>query len=74
MMALKRLKDLDLRFSGEDVHEWQHEGVRYRYDRRLGAVARETHPDCFEDWQRLTQNDLSHAKKAVFNLINDEWL
>lgn len=74
MMALKRLKDLDLRFSSADVYEWQHEGVRFRYDRRLGAVARETSPDEFIDWQRLTQNDLSHAKKAVFNLINDEWL
>lgn len=73
-MALKRLKDLDLRFSSSDVYEWQHEGIRYRYDRRLGAVCRETHVNEFEDWQRLTQNDLSNAKKAVFNLINSEWL
>ncbi|WP_172119099.1 hypothetical protein [Halomonas hibernica] len=73
-MALKRLKDLDLRFSSADVYEWQHEGVRFRYDRRLGAVARESNVNEFEDWQKLEQNDLNHAKQAVFNLINEEWL
>lgn len=73
-MALKRLKDLDLRFSSSDVYEWQHEGVRFRYDRRKAAVSRESYVNEFVDWQKLEQNDLNHAKQAVFNLINDEWL
>lgn len=73
-MALKKIKDLDLRFKSADIYEWQHEGVRFRYDRRKAAIARETNVNQFEDWQKLKQNDLTHAKQAVFNLINDEWL
>jgi hypothetical protein len=73
-MALNKIKDLDLRYKDENVFEWQYEGVRFRYDRRMGAVSREGDISKFHDWIKLESNNLTAAKRAVFNLINEEWL
>lgn len=72
-MALNKIKDLDLRYKDENIHEWQYAGVRFRYDRRIGSVARESDISTFQDWIKLDTNNLTSAKRVVFDLINEEW-
>jgi hypothetical protein len=71
-MALRKISDLKPVFSGDNVTEWQSPaGTRYRYSRARGAVGPETSPGSeVYDWHILDKNDLTHAKRKVFELIN----
>lgn len=46
-------------------------GTRYRYERDRCAVGQEMGPGTEAyDWHVLAKNDLTHAKRKVFELIN----
>ena len=71
-MALRKISDLKPAFSGDNVTEWQSPaGTRYRYERDRSAVGQEVGPGAEAyDWHVLAKNDLTHAKRKVFELIN----
>lgn len=71
-MALRKISDLKPAFSGDNVTEWQSpSGTRYRYERDRSAVGQEMGAGTEAyDWHVLDKNDLSHAKRKVFELIN----
>ena len=71
-MALRKISDLKPAFSGDNVIEWQSPaGTRYRYERDRSAVGQEMGPGTEAyDWHVLAKNDLAHAKRKVFELIN----
>ncbi|NYS80504.1 MULTISPECIES: hypothetical protein [Halomonadaceae] len=71
-MALRKISDLKPAFSGDNVTEWQSPaGTRYRYERDRCAVGQEMGPGTETyDWHVLAKNDLTHAKRKVFELIN----
>jgi|TARA_R110000772_G_scaffold233559_1_gene345133 hypothetical protein len=73
-MALRKISDLKPAFSGDNVTEWQSpHGVRYRYERDRCAVGQEMAPGTeVYDWHVLAHNDLTHAKRRVFELINED--
>lgn len=77
-MALDRIKDLEQSFKSQDgnVYEWKAPSRwRYRYERDRSAVGMETGPGTGEFlWYVLEKNDLTHAKRKVFNLINEDEL
>ncbi|MDN3554358.1 hypothetical protein QWY74_12990 [Halomonas almeriensis] len=79
-MALDRIKDLEQVFKSADgrIVEWRSPQYEwYRYDRDLGAVGPELPGEnglrCWE-WHVLDKNDLSSAKRKVFELINENEL
>lgn len=71
-MSLKRIRDLKAVFNSDIVTEWQSPaGTRYRYERDRCAVGQEVSPGSESyDWHVLANNDLTHAKRKVFELIN----
>ncbi|MGP9576285.1 hypothetical protein [Halomonas sp. JB37] len=71
-MALRKISDLKPVFNGDNVTEWQSPaGTRYRYERDRCAVGQEMGPGAeMYDWHVLAHNDLTHAKRKVFELIN----
>ncbi|MEQ5821843.1 hypothetical protein [Halomonas sp. SCS19] len=73
-MALDRIKDLNQVYQHGNVVEWESpQGQRYRYERNRGAVGREL--DAVKpqhEWYVLEKNDLTHAKRRVFDLINED--
>lgn len=73
---LRRLKDLDQRVNTGNLVEWRSPGGwLYRYERDRGAVGMETGPGTNEFlWYVLETNDLTHAKRRVFDLINEDEL
>lgn len=76
-MALERIKDLEQVFKSHDgrIVEWRSpQGDWYRYERDRGAVGPEIegrHNRRQWEWYVLEQNDLTHAKRKVFELINE---
>ncbi|TDV99890.1 hypothetical protein BDK62_10139 [Halomonas alkaliantarctica] len=73
-MALRKISDLKPVFTGDNVIEWQSpSGTRYRYERDRCAVGQETIPgsECY-DWHVLAKSDVTHAKRRVFELINED--
>lgn len=75
-MGLRKISDLKPVFSGDNVIEWQSPaGTRYRYERDRAAVGQEMGPGTETyDWHVLAKNDLTHAKRKVFELINEDEL
>lgn len=76
-MPLRKISDLKPVFSSERVTEWQPAplGPRYRYERDRAAVGQEITPGSEQyEWHVLTNNDLAHAKRKVFELINEDCL
>lgn len=75
-MGLRKISDLKPVFSGDNVIEWQSSaGTRYRYERDRAAVGQEMGPGTEAyDWHVLAKNDLTHAKRKVFELINEDEL
>lgn len=76
-MALRKISDLKPVFSSERVTEWQPAplGPRYRYERDRAAVGQEITPGSEQyEWHVLANNDLTHAKRKVFALINEDYL
>lgn len=73
-MSLKRISDLDQRVATPRVVEWQSPGgTRYRYERDRAAVGQEMGAGSENyDWHVLEKNDLTHAKRRVFELINED--
>jgi len=74
-MAIRKLSDLKPVFSSERITEWQPtpQGPRYRYERDRAAVGQEMTPGSEQyEWYVLEKNDLTHAKKRVFTLINED--
>ena len=73
-MAIRKISDLKPVFSGENVVEWQSPaGTRFRYERDRCSVGQEMLPGSeVYDWHVLAKNDLSHAKRMVFQLINED--
>lgn len=75
-MALKRVRDLELSYKSRDgnVYEWKAPSRwLYRYERDRGAVGMQTGPDTREfEWHVLAKNDLTHAKRKVSDLINED--
>tara|TARA_R110000851_G_scaffold13675_8_gene46633 strand:- start:18880 stop:19107 length:228 start_codon:yes stop_codon:yes gene_type:complete len=73
-MALRKISDLKPVFTGDNVIEWQSpSGTRYRYERDRCAVGQETIPGSeIYDWHVLAQSDVTHAKRRVFELINED--
>lgn len=71
-MALRKISDLKPVFTGDNVVEWQSPGgTRYRYSRTRSAVGPEMVAGSESyDWHFLAKNDLTHAKRKVFELIN----
>lgn len=72
-MSPRKISDLKPVFSSDRVTEWQPtpQGPRYRYERDRSAVGQEMGPGTEEyDWHVLSKNDLTHAKRKVFELIN----
>lgn len=73
-MAIHKLNDLKPVFiSSYRVTEWQPAslGPRYRYERDRAAVGQEMTPGSEQyDWHVLAKNDLTHAKRKGFELIN----
>ena len=77
-MSLQRIRDLEQFYKSPDgnVYEWKspHRWL-YRYERDRGAVGMETGPSTGEFiWYVLEQNNLTHAKRRVFELINEDEL
>lgn len=73
---LKRISDLNMVYKSPEVVHWESPGgVLYRYERERGAVGR-GHPGAFLshhfEWFVLQDNDLAHAKRKVFHLINED--
>lgn len=75
-MGLKGIRDLKAVFNGDNVTEWQSpSGTRYRYERDRAAVGQEMGAGSERyDWHVLEKNDLTHAKRRVFELINEDEL
>nr|WP_176705758.1 hypothetical protein [Halomonas sp. 40]BAP60114.1 hypothetical protein [Halomonas sp. 40] len=79
-MALDRIKDLDQTFKATDgsVVNWRSpQGERYRYERDRAAVGKEidgAHGRRRYEWHVLDKNDLTTAKRRVFELINEDEL
>lgn len=73
-MALRKISDLKSVFNGDNVTEWQSpSGTRYRYERDRCAVGQEMGAGSEAyDWHVLAKNDLAHAKRKVFDLINED--
>lgn len=73
-MSLKRISDLNQRVATPRVVEWQSPGgTRYRYERDRAAVGQEMGAGSENyDWHVLEKNDLTHAKRRVFELINED--
>lgn len=73
-MGIRKISDLRPVFTGANVIEWQSPaGTRYRYERDRAAVGQEMAPGSEQyDWHVLSKNDLTHAKKRVFALINED--
>lgn len=73
-MSLQRISDLDQRVATRNVVEWQSpSGTRYRYERDRAAVGQEMGAGTERyEWYILEKNDLTHAKKRVFELINED--
>lgn len=75
-MALERIKDLKQTYKSQTGHviEWRSpNGWLYRYEREREAVGMETGPGTGEFiWHVLNKNDLTTAKRRVFNLINED--
>ena len=75
-MALERIRDLEQSFKSRDgnVYEWKAPSRwLYRYERDRGAVGMETGPGTGEFlWYVLDKNDLTTAKRRVFELINED--
>lgn len=75
-MSLRRISDLDQRVATGNVVEWQSpSGTRYRYERDRAAVGQEMGAGTERyEWYVLEKNDLTHAKRRVFELINEDEL
>lgn len=79
-IPIHKISDLKPAFSSDQVIEWQPTTwcQRYRYERGRCAVGEETTPGSGEyEWHELTKNDLAHAKRKVFELIqriNDDYV
>lgn len=77
-MALRRVSDLKMTRKTHDgrIIEWRSPGGwLYRYERDRSAVGMETGPGTDEFlWYVLEKNDLTHAKRRVFDLINEDEL
>lgn len=76
-MHTRKLRDLKPVFTSDFVTEWQPVplGPRYRYERDRAAVGKEITPGSEQyEWYVLTKNDLTHAKRKVFSLINEDYL
>ncbi len=73
-MALRKISDLKPVFTGDNVIEWQSpSGTRYRYERDRSAVGQETIPGSESyDWHVLAKSDATHAKRRMFELINED--
>lgn len=73
-MSLQRISDLDQRVTTKNIVEWQSPGgTRYRYERDRAAVGQEISVGSERyDWHVLEKNDLAHAKRRVFELINED--
>lgn len=73
-MTLRKISDLKPVFTGNNVIEWQSPGgTRYRYERDRCAVGLETEPGSENYiWYVLSKSNLSHAKRRVFELINED--
>jgi hypothetical protein len=73
-MSLKRISDLDQRVITKNVVEWQSPGgTRYRYERDRAAVGKEMGGGSERyEWYVLEENDLTNAKRRVFELINED--
>lgn len=73
-MGIRKISDLKPVFSGENVVEWQSlAGTRFRYERDRCAVGQDMvgGGEAY-DWHVLPKSDLSHAKRMVFRLINED--
>lgn len=80
-MTLERIRDLDQVYKSTEGHivEWRSpQGERYRYERDRAAVGKELdwdrHSGWRYEWHVLEKNDLTTAKRRVFNLINEDEL
>lgn len=76
-MLLRKVSDLKPVFSSERLTEWQPspQGPRYRYERDRAAVGQEIAPGSERyEWYVLEKNDLTSAKRTVFELINEDYL
>lgn len=73
-MSLKRISELDQRVATGNVVEWQSpSGTRYRYERDRAAVGQEISGGSEQyEWHVLAKNDLTSAKRKVFELINGD--
>ncbi|MGP5144510.1 hypothetical protein ACTXPD_18990 [Vreelandella alkaliphila] len=74
---MRKLSDLKPVFTSERVTEWQPapQGPRYRYERDRAAVGQEMTPGSEQyEWYVLAKNDLTSAKRKVFELINQDYL
>jgi hypothetical protein len=77
-MTLRRISELDQTFKSPsgNVIEWRSPGGwLYRYERERAAVGMESGPGTGEFlWHVLDKNDLTTAKRRVFDLINEDEL
>ena len=76
-MPIRKISDLKPVFSSERLTEWQPspQGPRYRYERDRAAVGQEIDPGSERyEWYVLAKNDLTSAKRKVFELINEDYL
>ncbi len=73
-MALRKISEFKPVFTGVNVIEWQSpSGTRYRYERDRCAVGQEIVPGSEKyNWYVLTKSDAAHAKRRVFELINED--
>lgn len=73
-MSIRKISDLKPVFSGDNVVEWQSPaGTRFRYERDRCAVGQEMIPGSEAyDWHVLAKSNLTHAKRMVFHLINED--
>lgn len=73
-MSLRRICDLNQLRSATNWVEWRSPGGwLYRYERDRSAVGMETGPHTGEFiWYVLDKNNLTHAKRRVFELINED--
>lgn len=73
-MTLRKISELKPVFTGDNVIEWQSPGgIRYRYERDRCAVGQESVPGSENyDWYVLAKSDVTHAKRRVFELINED--
>ena len=76
-MLLRKVSDLKPVFSSERLTEWQPspQGPRYGYERDRAAVGQEIAPGSERyEWHVLEKNDLTSAKRKVFELVNEDYL